>query len=107
MLEHFWRHSNPKFEKWKNTKKWPRSPRQARKILQINSWYSLLDLKRDQKCLIRVPLLNFPEMRPPDIFSQFYQMVTMGTLTITKIFDFSFHYIFPSSMNVQSFVAIK
>ena len=31
LLEYFWRFCNPKFKKWKNTKKWPRSHVEAGK----------------------------------------------------------------------------
>ena len=51
--------------------------------LRIYSWYSLPDLKHDQKCFIRIPSLNVPEIRPLGTFSQFHQMVAMGTMTAT------------------------
>ena len=57
----------------------------GRKNLRIYSWYSLPDLKHDQKCFIRISLLNVPEMRPLGTFGQFYQMVTKETTTVTKI----------------------
>ena len=38
-------------------------PCRGRKNLPIYSWYSLPDLKHDQKRFIRLPSLNLPEMR--------------------------------------------
>ena len=47
---------------------------------------SLSDLKHDQKHFIRIPSLNFPEMRPSEtLFSQFDQTVTMETMAVRKI----------------------
>ena len=45
----------------------------------------LPDLKYHQKRFIRIPSLNVPEMWPFDTFSQFYQTVTMGTMSFRKI----------------------
>ena len=59
-------------------------PRQGRKILCIYSLYSLPDLKRDRKCFIHIPSLNFLDMRALGTFSQFYQVVTMEMMTVRE-----------------------
>ena len=41
-------------------------------------------LEHDHKCFIRIPSLNFPEMRSSGTFSQFYQMIAMETMTVYK-----------------------
>ena len=107
LLEYFWKYCNLKLKKWKNTKKRPRSHIEAGKTCSFIPGIPLPDSKHDQKCLIRISLLNLKEIRPSRTFSQFYQTVTMETITITKIFNFSFHYAFQSSITVQSFIAIR
>ena len=79
----------------------------GRKNLRVYSWYSLSDLKHDQKHFIRMPSPNVPEMRPLGIFlGQFYQTDTVETMTVEK-FDLSFGHVFPRSMTVQRFITIK
>ena len=39
-------------------------PCRGRENLRIHSWYSLSDLKHDQKRFIRIPSLNGPEIEP-------------------------------------------
>ena len=82
--------------------------RRGRKKLRIYSWYSLPDSKRDQNCFIRIPSSNLTEMRPlgaflKSILSSGYH----GNNDCYKNFNFSFHYIFPSSITVQSFITVK
>ena len=60
-------------------------PRRGRKNLGIYSWYFLPDLKLREKGFICIPSVNFLEMRPLGTFGQFYQTVTMETMTVTKI----------------------
>ena len=55
------------------------------KNLRIYSWYSLPALKDDQKRFIGIVSLNVTEMRPSGTFCQFYQTVTMETMTVRKI----------------------
>ena len=50
--------------------------------LRIYSWYSLPDLKHEQKRFIRSPSLSVPAMA---LFSQFYQTVTIGMMTVRQI----------------------
>ena len=57
----------------------------GRKNVRIYFWYPLPDLKHDQKDFIRIPSLKVQEMRLWALFSQFYQMVTMKTMTVTKL----------------------
>ena len=51
--------------------------------LRIYSWYSLPELKHSQKRSICIPLLNVPEIR--HFLANFSKMVTMETITVTKI----------------------
>ena len=60
-------------------------PGRGKTNLRIYSWYYLPDIKHDQKRFICILSLNFQEMRPLSIFNQFYQTVTMETMTVTKI----------------------
>ena len=89
-------------------------PCRGRKNLLIYSWYSLSDLKHDQKRLLRIPSLNVPEMR---LSGTFWSILSNGYHgnddclknfnDRLKNFNFSFGYVFPSSMTVQSFLTIK
>ena len=74
---------------------------------RIYSWYSLPDLKYEQKRFIRTPSSNVLEMRLSGTFSQFYQTVTMVTMTRYNNLGFDFGYVFSSSMTVQCFITIK
>ena len=88
-----------------NNEKVASFPCRGRKNFRFYSWYFLLDLKHDQKRFIRISSFNFPEMR------------LLGTLILSngyhgndnryKNSDSSIGYVFPSSMIVQSFIAIK
>ena len=49
----------------------------GRMRLWVYSWHSLPDFKHDQKCFIRIPSVNIPEMRP------------LGTFCLTKFWAFS------------------
>ena len=62
-MEYFWRFCNPKFENWTKLEKVASFPCRGRKNLGIYSWYSLPDLKHDQKRFIPILSLNIPEMR--------------------------------------------
>ena len=77
-----WTYYNPKFEKWKNTKKWPRCHIEAGKSCRF---IPDRDLRHDQKPFHSYSSLNFPEMRPLSTYSQFYQVVTLEMMTLTKI----------------------
>ena len=76
------------------------------KKLWSYSWYSLPDFKYDQKRLIRIPSLNVPEMRPSGTFQSILSNGYHGNDERYKNFDFSFGYVFLSSMTVQSFITI-
>ena len=82
-------------------------PCRGRNNLRIYSWRSLPDLKHDQKPFIRIPSLNVPEMRPSGTFCSISSNGYHGNDDRSKNFDFSFCYVFPSSMSVQIFIAIK
>ena len=76
-------------------------------FMRIYFWYSLPDLKHDQKRSISIPLLNVLEVRPLGTFWSFFSNSCHGNDDRQKNFDFSFGYVFPSSINVQSFITIK
>ena len=77
------------------------------KNLRIYAWYSLSDLKHDQKRSVRFPSLIVPEMRPLGTFWSILSSGYHGNDDRYKNFDFSFGHVFPNSVNVQSFIARK
>ena len=64
-------------------------------------------MKHDQKGFIRIPLLNIPKTRPLDTFLSSLLNGYHGNDDRYKNFNFSFGYVFPRSMTVQSFITIK
>ena len=60
------------------------------------------DLKYDQKLFIRIPSLNLQEMRPWGTFYLIFSNGYHGNNECYKNFDFSFRYVFPSSMTVKN-----
>ena len=67
-----------------NIKKWPRSHFEAEKTCRF-SWYSVPDLKNDQKCFIRIPSLNVSEIRPLGTFWSILSNGYHGNDNVRKI----------------------
>ena len=84
LLENLWRFCNLNFGKWK-TRKSSLVSMSSQENLRIYFWDSLPDLKHDQKHFISISSLHIPEMRPLSAFSQFYQLVTMETMTVKNL----------------------
>ena len=95
LLEYFWRFCNSNFEKWKNTKKVASFPCQGRKTCEFipgtlcQTW-NMTKRVSSFRCFAVNFIKRLPCKRWP-----------------LKNFDFSFGYVFPSSMTVQGFVTIK
>ena len=84
--------------KSRKTRKVASFPFRDRKNLWIYSWYSLPDLKHHQKRFIRIPSFNFPEMRPLGTFWSILSNGYLGNDDRYKNLDFSFGYVFKSSV---------
>ena len=87
-------------------------PSRERINLRIYIWYSLPDLKHEAFRFVRIPLLNAPCRNETfRHFNQFYQTVTMETMTVTKILTsvlaIYFQVLYKLSMTVQTFITIK
>ena len=105
LLEYFWNSVVQSLKSGK-TRKMASFSCRSRKSLRFFSWYSLPDLKHDQKRSIRIPSLNVPEMSLLALLANFINGYH-GNDDCYKNFDFSFGYVFSGSMTVQSFVTIK
>ena len=82
-------------------------PCRSRKELRIYSWYSLPDLKDDQKRFIRIPSLDVQEMGHLNTFYLILSNGYHGNDDRYNNVDFGFSYVFASSMTVQSSVTIS
>ena len=92
----------------KKTRKSSLVPMLRQENLRIYSWYSLPDLKHDQKRFIPIPSSNFPEMRPSKgTFSSILSNGYHGNDDRYKNFDFSFRDVFSGSVTIQSFITIN
>ena len=67
----------------------------------------LPDLKHNQRRFICIPSLNVPEMRPLGTFQSILSNGHHGNNDHYKNFEFSFGYVLPISITVQSFITIK
>ena len=104
MLEYFWRFCNPKFKSGKTRKSGLVAKSQQEKLADL---FLVFPVKHNQKRFIRIFSLNVPEIRSSALFSQFYQTVTMETMTIIKILTSVLAIYFQSSIPVQRFITIK
>ena len=107
LLLRLWRFCNPKFEKWK-TRKSGLVPVSRQKNLRIYFWYSLPDLKHDQKHFIRI--YSFIKRSRNEVLRHFLvnfiKPLPWKRCTEEK-FHFSFGCVFASSITVQKFITLK
>ena len=107
MLENFWRFCNPKFENWKNRKKWPRTHVKAWKTYGFIPQVFSARLETRPTAFHFFSFIKVPEMRPLSTFQSILSNGYHGNDDRYRNFDFSFGYVFPNSMTVQSFITIE